>query len=76
MKTVNEVIKELQELVKQDESLGDVPVYVIADHGQTFIQSGCVSVEETREYSYYAVTLEGIEYDEKKPVKTFVCIGD
>ncbi len=82
MKTVNGVIKELQELVEQDESLGEVPVYVIADHGQTYIQSGCVSVEETTEYSYYAETIEdeGLDEDDddfpSHKVMKFVCIGD
>lgn len=57
MKTVKEIIEELQELVEHNKEIGSLPVYVIADHGQTFIQSGCISVEHTLgDYEYYEET--------------------
>ncbi len=76
MKTVNELIKELQDLVKTDATLGKCPVYVIADHGQTFIQMNQVSVDHTEAYDYYAEVIDLEEAEEFDEVKTFVTIGD
>ena len=47
MKTVKEVIADLQKLDP------DLPVYVFADHGQTLIQGGDVSVTAIQELSYW-----------------------
>lgn len=78
MKTVNEVIKELQDLVEQDKDIGNLPVYVIADHGQTYIKAGQVTLDYTFEYEYYAEAydLEEIEPEELSEIKAFVTIGD
>jgi len=78
MKTVSEVINELQTLIEHDPALKYAPVYVIADHGQTFIQSNQVTVDHTFDYDYYAEVcdLEELELGELLKVKPFVTIGD
>jgi len=78
MKTVSEVIKELQTLVEHDPELKDAPVYVYADHGQTFIQANQISVDYTFDYDYYAEVydLEGLDLQELLEVKNFVTVGD
>lgn len=76
MKTLNQVIDELMEL--KDSGAGDLPVYVYADHGQTFIQLGGASVEVFEEYSYYAegVHPDDVDEDEEAEYVNAVVIGD
>lgn len=57
MKTLNTLIKELQAMVEEDESVGECPVYVYADHGQTFIEARESSIDFTLAYDYYAETI-------------------
>lgn len=78
MKTLDTVIMELQQIRDYDPSLGSAPVYVIADHGQTFIQCNDVSIDHTFEYDYYAEAYltEELDSAEMHVVKPFITIGD
>lgn len=68
MKTLNEIIRELQSL--QEQGFGEAPVYVFADHGQTFIQADSPTLEKAEELGY---TIEDLTDEEGVP---FICIGD
>ena len=79
MKTLNTLIKELQAMVEEDETVGELPVYVYADHGQTFIQTGEPSIDSTLAYDYYAETIHPDdipEAQEEGEVFRFITIGD
>ena len=70
MKTVKEVIEDLQKLPP------DLFVYVHADHGQTLIQCNAVSTEHVEKLDYYAETVWD-ENDEPDTTAPKICvIGD
>lgn len=76
MKTVKEIIEELQDLVEADPALENVPVYVYADHGHIFTQGFQVTLGYTESYDYYVDPVDLEEYDSPNSSKAFVCIGD
>ena len=73
MKKVRDLIKELSNLDPE------MPVYVRADHGQTFIQGGYVGVEYSDTLDYYiedTIDKQDIEYYEDQDTYKICIISD
>ncbi|MBG23750.1 MAG: hypothetical protein CMF22_10545 [Idiomarinaceae bacterium] len=74
MITVNQMIEILQESVRDDPSVGELPLYVYADQGQVNIQASEPSYAFVHDYDYY---IEDFEADKSEEYpKEIIIIGD
>lgn len=73
MITVNQMIKQLQDSVKDDPKFGECPLYVYADHAQTYIQADDLCFGYAHDYDYY---IEECDPDNVILDKRIAIIGD